>query len=147
MEKIIMDINILESVKDSFNANLQANSIKYTQAQLDTVMQDYPDLTSNGFGSFDIKNFKSDREDLRNDLAGFQAACVYLSYAKQISKINKVTTSYAYKHRVEAMGYPYLYNGTFIAAAIHMGYRLCRYPESLNASFNISDALYKQFKR
>ena len=48
-----MDVNILESVKSSFNTNLQANSIKYTQAHLDKVMQDYPDLTSNGFGSFE----------------------------------------------------------------------------------------------
>jgi hypothetical protein len=145
MEKIKMEVQ--QIAKDDFNMNLQANSIKYTQAHLDKVLQDYPDLTSNGFGSFDIKNFESDREDLRNDLAGFQAACVYLSHSKKISKINKVTTSYAYKHRVEAMGYPYLYNGTFIAAAIHMGYRLCRYPESLNASFNISDTLYKQFRK
>ena len=134
-------MEIPQNIKDEFLLDVKVLSIQYTQDQLDKVMQDYPDLTSNGFESSD-KN----REELRNDLAGFQAACVYLSYMKKTKSIDMAVSSYGYKHRVEDMGYPYLYNGTFIAAAIHMGFKIDTRSDTPNAAFNISDPLYKKYR-
>lgn len=134
-------MEVPKNIKDEFLLDVKVLSIQYTQDQLDKVMQDYPDLTSNGFESSD-KN----REELRNDLAGFQAACVYLSRVNKTKSINMAVSSYGYKHRVEDMGYPYLYNGTFIAAAIHMDFKIDTRPDTPNAAFNISDPLYKKYR-
>ena len=134
-------MEVPKNIKDEFLLDVKVLSIQYTQDQLDKVIQDYPDLTSNGFESSD-KN----REELRNDLAGFQAACVYLSRVNKTKSINKAVSSYGYKHRVEEMGYPYLLNGTFIAAAIHMGFKIDTRMDTPNAAFNISDPLYKKYR-
>ena len=134
-------MEVPKNIKDEFLLDVKVLSIQYTQDQLDKVMQDYPDLTSNGFESSD-KN----REELRNDLAGFQAACVYLSRVNKTKSINMAVSSYGYKHRVEDMGYPYLYNGTFIAAAIHMGFKIDTRTDTPNAAFNISDPLYIKYR-
>jgi hypothetical protein len=134
-------MEVPKNIKDEFLLDVKVLSIQYTQDQLDKVMQDYPDLTSNGFESSD-KN----REELKNDLAGFQAACVYLTYMKKTPEINMDISSYGYKHRVEDMGYHYVYNGSFIAAAIHMGFKIDTRTDTPNAAFNISDPLYKKYR-
>ncbi len=136
---------IPQNIKDEFLLDVRILSIQYTQEHLDKVMQDYPDLTSNGFESSKSKDFEKNREELRNDLAGFQAACVYLSRVNKTKSINMAVSSYGYKHRVENMGYPYLFNGTFIAAAIHMGFKIDTRLDTPNAAFNISDPLYKKY--
>ena len=130
-------------IQDEFLLDVKVLSIQYTQDQLDKVMQEYPRLTSNGFESSKSKDFERDREELNKDLAGFQAACVYLSRVNKTKSINMAVSSYGYKHRVENMGYPYLFNGTFIAAAIHMGFKIDTSMDTPNAAFNISDPLYK----
>jgi hypothetical protein len=137
-------MEVPKNIKDEFLLDVKALSIQYTQDQLDKVMKDYPRLTSFGFGSYDPKNFERDREELRNDLAGFQAACVYLSRVNKTKSINMAVSSYGYKHRVEDMGYPYLFNGTFIAAAIHMGYKIDTRSDTPNAAFNIFDPFYEK---
>ena len=139
-------MEIPKNIKDEFLLDVKVLSIQYTQDQLDKVMQEYPRLTSNGFESSMLKDFERDREELRNDLAGFQAACVYLSRVNKTKSINMDVSSYGYKHRVEDMGYPYLFNGTFIAAAIHMGFKIDTRPDTPNAAFNISDPLYKKYR-
>jgi len=142
-------MEVPKNIKDEFLLDVKVLSIQYTQDQLDKVIQDYPDLTSNGFESSKSKEFeknRQDREELRNDLAGFQAACVYLSRVNKTKSINKAVSSYGYKHRVEEMGYPYLLNGTFIAAAIHMGFKIDTRMDTPNAAFNISDPLYKKYR-
>ena len=116
-------MEVPQNIKDEFLLDVKVLSIQYTQDQLDKVMQDYPRLTSNGFESSKSKDFDKNREELKNDLAGFQAACVYLSRVNKTKSINMAVSSYGYKHRVEDMGYPYLFNGTFIAAAIHMEFQ------------------------
>ena len=136
---------IPKNIQDEFLLDVKVLSIQYTQDQLDKVMQEYPRLTSNGFESSKSKDFERDREELRNDLAGFQAACVYLTYMKKTPEINMDISSYGYKHRVENMGYPYLFNGTFIAAAIHMGFKMDTRPDTPNAAFNISDPLHEKY--
>ena len=93
----------------------------------------------------DPKDFERDREELRNDLAGFQAACVYLSRVNKTKSINMTVSSYGYKHRVEDMGYHYVYNGSFIAAAIHMGFKIDTSMDTPNAAFNIYDPLHEKF--
>jgi len=138
-------MEVPKNIKDEFLLDVKVLSIQYTQEQLDKVMKDYPRLTSFGFGSFDLKNFERDREELRNDLAGFQAACVYLTYMKKTPEINMDISSYGYKHRVEDMGYHYVYNGSFIAAAIHMGFKMDTRPDTPNAAFNIYDPLHEKF--
>jgi len=139
-------MEVPKNIKDEFLLDVKVLSIQYTQDQLDKVIQDYPRLTSNGFESSMLKDFERDREELRNDLAGFQAACVYLSRVNKTKSINKAVSSYGYKHRVEEMGYPYLLNGTFIAAAIHMGFKIDTRMDTPNAAFNISDPLYKKYR-
>ena len=142
-----MNKNILEIAKFSFNTNYQTNSIKYTQAHLDKVMQDYPDLTSYGLGRFEYRDFDRDREELKNDLGGFKVACIYTTYSNKLSRIDKTISSNDYTFRVQAFDYPHLFNGTFIAAALHMGFKLRRYPESPNAYFNMSDHLYRELMK
>ena len=78
-------MEVPKNIKDEFLLDVRILSIQYTQDQLDKVMQDYPRLTSNGFESSKSKDFERDREELRNDLAGFQAACVYLTCVKKTS--------------------------------------------------------------
>jgi len=126
-------------IQDEFLLDVKVLSIQYTQDQLDKVMQEYPRLTSNGFESSKSKDFERDREELRND-----AACVYLSRVNKTKSINMAVSSYGYKHRLENMGYPYLFNGTFIAA-IHMGFKIDTRSDTPNAAFNISDPLYKKY--
>lgn len=137
---------IPQNIKDEFLLDVKVLSIRYTQDQLNKVMQEYPRLTSNGFESSKSKDFEREREELKNDLAGFQAACVYLTYMKKTPEINMDISSYGYKHRVEELGYPYLFNGTFIAAAIHMGFKMDTSMDTPNAAFNISDPLYKKYR-
>ena len=139
-------MEVPKNIKDEFLLDVKVLSIQYTQEQLDKVMQDYPGLTSNGFESSKLKDFDKYREELRNDLAGFQAACVYLSSVNKTKSINMAVSSYGYKHRVEDMGYPYLFNGTFIAAAIHMKFKMNAKCDTPNAAFNISDPLYKKYR-
>jgi hypothetical protein len=134
-------MEVPKNIKDEFLLDVKVLSIQYTQDQLDKVMKEYPGLTSNGLESSDKY-----REELRNDLAGFQAACVYLSRVNKTTSIDMAVSSYGYKHRVEEMGYPYLFNGTFIAAAIHMGFKIDTRADTPNAAFNISDPLYKKYR-
>jgi len=136
---------IPQNIQDEFLLDVKVLSIQYTQDQLDKVMQEHPRLTSNGFESSKSKDFDKYREELRNDLAGFQAACVYLSRVNKTKSINTTVSSYGYKHRVEDMGYPYLFNGTFIAAAIHKGFKMDTRSDTPNAAFNISDPLHEKF--
>ena len=136
---------IPKNIKDEFLLDVKVLTLPYKQEQLDKVMKDYPRLTAFGFGSFDPKDFERDREELRNDLAGFQAACVYLTYMKKIPEINMDISSYGYKHRVEDMGYHYVYNGSFIAAAIHMKFKLDTRSDTPNAAFNIYDPLHEKY--
>ena len=136
---------IPQNIKDEFLLDVKVLSIQYTQDQLDKVMQEYPRLTAYGFGSFDPSGFDALRESLKADLGGFQAACVYLTYMKKTPEINMDISSYGYKHRVEEMGYHYVYNGSFIAAAIHMGFKLDTHPDTPNAAFNISDPLHEKY--
>ena len=131
---------IPQNIKDEFLLDVKVLSIQYTQDQLDKVMQEYPRLTSNGFESSKLKDFERDREELKND-----AACVYLSRVNKTKSINMAVSSYGYKHRVEAMGYPYLFNGTFIAAAIHMGFKIDTRMDTPNAAFNIYDPLHEKY--
>lgn len=137
---------IPQNIQDEFLLDVKVLPIQYTQDQLDKVMQDYPRLTSNGFESSKSKDFDKNREELKNDLAGFQAACVYLTYMKKTPEINMDISSYGYKHRVEDMGYHYVYNGSFIAAAIHMKFKLDTRSDTPNAAFNIYDPLYKKYR-
>jgi hypothetical protein len=139
-----MEENKME-IQDEFLLDVKVLSIQYTQDQLDKVMQEHPRLTSNGFESSKSKDFERNRQELKNDLAAFQAACVYLSRVNKTKSINMVVSSYGYKHRLENMGYPYLFNGTFIAAAIHMGFKIDTRSDTPNAAFNISDPLYKKY--
>lgn len=137
-------MEVPQKIKDEFLLDVKVLSIQYTQDQLDKVMQNYPGLTSNGFES--SNKYRQNRQELKNDLAGFQAACVYLSCVNKTKSINTAVSSYGYKHRVEDMGYPYLFNGTFIAAAIHMGFKIDTRTDTPNAAFNISDPLYKKYR-
>ena len=94
---------IPQNIQDEILLDVIVLTKQNTQDHLDKVMQDNPRLTSFGFGSYDPKDFERDREELRNDLAGFQAACVYLSRVNKTKSINTVISSYGYKHRVEDM--------------------------------------------
>jgi hypothetical protein len=138
-------MNVPENVKQKFLHKLEVNSKKYTQNHLEKVMKDNPRLTAYGFGSFDPSGFDALRESLKADLGGFQAACVYLTYMKKTPEINMDISSYGYKHRVEDMGYHYVYNGSFIAAAIHMKFKLDTRSDTPNAAFNIYDPLYEKY--
>lgn len=79
------------------------------------------------------------------DVTGFEAACDWLSTQSKIKTMNPNHSSYGLKHIVEraskakGASKTYVSNGTFIAAAIHMGFAYKHIPGSLNAMFGISE--------
>ena len=120
-------------------SNTYAN---YTQEDLIRVMDNNPDLTSNGFGNLNPVEFKNFRQQLRNSLREFQSCCVYLSLCKKSKRIYKILSSYGLKSRVEFMN-GYVSNGSFIAAAIHCNFKAHRIINSPNAYFDIDDLVFK----
>lgn len=120
------------------------------------VVNEEPRLTAHGLGVYDEQRllrekreeeFRRGREDLFKLTNGFKQACMWLSLQERTKNINpKGGTSYALKHAVERWGRKMfghkssgVPNGSFIAAAIHLGFKYKPIGESSpNVYLNIS---------
>ena len=147
-----------------------------TTADIEHIMSAEPLLTHFGFEHLDsysdafykrhcdcskeeyIQRFKKNRATLRNALEECQRCCTYLQHMDKIKSVRHKLGSYGLKHGVEryyrsrglAHGDAYVSNGSFICAAIHMGFRVIRKrPESPNAwicaSVNSDILLWEKF--
>ena len=137
-----MKKNIYDFSKTDFGEIFSNTYTNHSQADLNKVMDNHPDLTAHGFGSLNPVEFKNFRQQLKNSLREFQSCCVYLSLCKKSKRMYKLLSSYGLKSRVEFMN-GYVSNGSFIAAALHCGFSVSRIPNSPNAYFDIDDLVFK----
>lgn len=96
-----------------------------------------------GHGRINIKDFERGREDLKEQLRGFQLCCRWLALYRRRKTVNfSIGTSWKLKHVVEAWAGEYVSNGAFIAAVIHLGivYR----PDFPNIHLGISGELVEE---
>ena len=117
------------------------------------VLEATPLLTRGGYGIYRPdrltpgereQKFQGDREQLLSSrsIDEFQRVVAFLAHYPKRGTINRRYCSYNLKHHAEQFcrerGHPdpYVSNGAFIAAAIHVGFTAV--PEGANAYFNIS---------
>lgn len=113
---------------------------------LQRIVGDNPDLSLNGwrYSHFDGADHEHSQAALRSAIDQFDRAVEYLSTVKRRKSPYKGCTSYTWKHRAERFhrdqrpGDPYVANGAFIAAAIHLGFAIEREFNSPNCFINIS---------
>lgn len=135
----------------------QPHGFRMTEADIRAVMEKYPELTHYGLGICrDYRNmswqermakFREERENLAGAVDECNRVVQFLMHAEKRKTINYRRTSYGLKHRAEhymknrpdVENY-YVANGSFICAAVHMGFRFV--PASVgspNVCFNISE--------
>jgi hypothetical protein len=119
-----------------------------SRSNIQKVIKSIPNLTDFGIGLHDEKSlsavehnekFHAQQENLLNSEESFEKTCIWIKEnIKEIQSINARHTSYGLKHLAEKhIGY--VTNGVFIAAAIHCGFKVRTFPDSPNASFNMSE--------
>lgn len=111
-------------------------SAALSELAIAAVMAREPDLSRDGMRSrHNGTLFPTSRPAMLDGsaVAEFQRAVEWLGTVRQTSRINSKRVSYGYKHEVEryhAAHYPgqleYVSNGMFIAAALHMRFRIKR---------------------
>ena len=111
-----------------------------TQQQLDAVLATNPQLQGNGLAPFGVGGTPG-----RIDLGQVDLAIRWLDYHGRRATINPKYSSYGLKHMAEKTAailrpnaIPYISNGAFIAAAIHLGYRVAQILDTPNVRVNIS---------
>lgn len=118
------------------------------------IMKNYPDLGASGFYCGPERRretveeakarFLKDRENLKEYLDQCQRAESWLAYQKKRRTFNTTSSSYGLKHHVERWrmkhypGDPYVSNGAFIIAALHLGFRIKMLKDGKNCFFNLS---------
>jgi hypothetical protein len=120
------------------------------------VMAREPALCAMGYRTYDPQrsprdnrlDFERSRAELLHDgaLEEFGLAISFLKTREKAKSIQRVSTSYGYKHQAEAFhkagdhaSGAYISNGVFIAAAEHLGFRLQRVGSTPNAYLNIAE--------
>lgn len=83
---------------------------------------------------------EKERADLRLAVDEVRAAADWISRQERSARANKSHSSYGYKHHVERWfrkrgGNVYVANGSFIAAAVGLGWNLIPIPDSPNVGF------------
>lgn len=122
---------------------------------IEAVLAREPDLSANGFRTYDRRrstqenadSFLASRSKMLEGpyLAQFARAVGYLGTLEKSKTVSRKATSYGYKHDAERFheavdpdGNPYVANGMFIAAALHLGFTVKRDGQSPNAFINIA---------
>lgn len=114
------------------------------------VLKTLPDLTPNGLGLYEefttyvppeerAVRIHAEQERLLADVAGFEAACSWLKSRAKIKSINRKHCSYGLKHYMERDKFGYVSQGTFIAAAVHMGFNYACDKKHHSIYINISE--------
>lgn len=132
-------------------------STKFSEQRtaIEAVLAHEPDLSANGFRTYDGRRssqenadgFQASRSKMLQAfyLAQFARAVGYLRTLEKSKTVSRSGTSYGYKHDAERFheaadpdGNPYVANGMFIAAALHLGFTIKRDGHSPNAFINIA---------
>ena len=98
------------------------------KTDIEKVLLKYPTLSYSGFGV-------NDKDTFFNHLDEIQYVCDILQKVGKTKIINKNISSYGFKHWVETKN-NYVANGTFILAALMLGFDIVI--SAPNAYFNIS---------
>jgi len=102
------------------------------EQDLEKVKREFPDLTGHGvcqkFRPVEITDINLGRCGL---------ACEWIQSRCEKTKTIRPVSSYGLKHVMENQTTTYVTNGEFIAAAVHLGYRVKRHHMSINVSFNM----------
>jgi len=84
-----------------------------------------------------------DWEFVKTNNSGFRASMEFLSKCEKQKTINKNHGSYGYKHRVEELYGVYVYEGSFILAALESGFDLELFNENGSIYANIKEKSWK----
>jgi hypothetical protein len=111
-----------------------------TQQQLDAVLATNPQLQGNGLAPSEVGDTPE-----QIDLGQIDLAIRWLDYHGRRTTVNPQYSSYGLKHHAEKTApalrpgaAPYISNGAFIAAAIHLNYHVAQIGHTPNARINIS---------
>lgn len=127
------------------------------RAAIAAVMDQQPELGSRGFRIWDGRrsprenadDFRANREEMlkAHSVEEFIRAVAYLETKEKARTVSRKGTSYGYKHQAERFheartpgANPYVANGLFITAAMHLGFTVKRDGNSPNAFINIASA-------
>jgi hypothetical protein len=127
------------------------------RAAIATIMEQQPELGSRGFRTWDGRrtskenaaDFRANREEMLqpHSVAEFMRAVAFLQTKEKARTVSRKGTSYGYKHEAERFhrdrvprANPYVANGLFIAAALHLGFTVKRDAHGPNAFINIASA-------
>lgn len=114
---------------------------------LQTVLQENPELSSNGFRHKDIdeEEFQSMRQQLANKQdCGFDAALAFLDGVERRQAMTPGRGSYGLKHLAEKHQGVYISNGAMIAALLVAGIPIRRICKSPNVEFAITKRWLKK---
>ncbi len=126
-----------------------------TRSDILAVMEAHPLLTHFGMGIYFDRNktleernrdFEANRKSLANAENECERACQFLTHVNARKTIDTRSSSYGLKHAVERymknlaeVENPYVANGSFIVAALHMGFEMApSHAGSPNVCFNFS---------
>ena len=143
---------------DTLSEAVVRTKLATSRSAIQAVLNREPALSAGGLRSHDRRlsvrenaaNFSASREAMlkAGSVEQFVRAVAYLQTKEQSKAVSRKATSYGYKHdaeryhRAEAPGDdPYVANGMFIAAALHLGFTVKRDGDnSPNALINIATA-------
>jgi hypothetical protein len=129
-------------------AQVAVSAVSMSNEDLECIMDRYPDLSSFGFGVFELeeqplsdderaKRLAQNRQTLLEHVDECSFICGWLAQLAKSDSINRRHSSYSLKHCIEPLYNGHVFNGALIAAAIHMGFDVKRSGNS--AYFNISE--------
>ncbi|UYZ83043.1 hypothetical protein MTZ49_10560 [Entomomonas sp. E2T0] len=162
-------------LKSNYTIPINQNYL-ITTTDIERIMEQEPLLTHHGFEYEDFfsdsfyqryeyssrenyrQRFKEKRENLKNALEECQKCCLYLQHLNKLKTIRYRLGSYGLKWSVEQYHYQrglshddaYVSNGSFICAAIHMGFKVIRKTSTspnawICASVNSDIILWEKF--
>lgn len=117
-------------------------NIEEAEVAIAAVTRAWPDLTYLGFKHVGANDFSEERAEIFTDYAReeFMRAMTWLSLVPKRKTFHPYESSYGIKEAAETWTGDYIANGVFIAAAIHLGFRVARMPQGPNAEMGISGA-------
>jgi hypothetical protein len=119
-----------------------------TDAALGAVLRQVPELGYEGFRAVGITHERHavNRIRLSNAVAEFELAVAWLEFVPRIRTVGRTAqSSYFWKHVAERSAGRYISNGSFIAAALHLGFPVEPIVRSPNGLVGIAAAFERQF--
>lgn len=140
---------------DTLAEAIVRTKLSHQRAAIQAILDREPEISANGYRTFDSRrtiaenraSFLASREGMldAHKVGQFMRAVAFLETKEKAKTVSRKGTSYGYKHEAErfhnerAPGEdPYVANGLFIAAALHLGFTVKRDGNSPNAYINIA---------